>query len=290
MWPRRVVVLAPPLDQYPRLQQLLEDLAIEQFVPQLAVETLGVPVLPRRARLDKERLHAERSEPVSHRGCGEFWTVVAADVARYTTRRHAPRETHEYVVALERPRDIDRQSLTRVLIDDHQHPYGTTVRRPRLNEAVRPDVIAVPWTEPHAAYVVEPQTVTLRLLSRHLQALLPPAPLGTLVVHLPPFTPQVRRDPRCPVPSVDRRQFDDPRRPAAASAGRSLSSVLSASSLVGLEPAVLLPPAVVRLLRHPEQLAHRRDGRALAELDLRLAELVDDRISRMALPGNVRSS
>lgn len=39
-----------------------------------------------------------------------------------------------------------------------------------------------------------------------------------------------------------------------------------------------------RLLGDPQQLAHRRDRRALAELDLRLTKLVDDLIGGMAVP------
>jgi hypothetical protein len=41
-----VVVPPPGLDQDLRLRQAIEDLAVEQFVAQLAVEALAVAVLP----------------------------------------------------------------------------------------------------------------------------------------------------------------------------------------------------------------------------------------------------
>ena len=48
------IVLAPPvLDQHGRLRQRVEDLPVQQLVPELAVEALVVAVLPRAARLDK---------------------------------------------------------------------------------------------------------------------------------------------------------------------------------------------------------------------------------------------
>ncbi len=42
----RVVVLAPLLDDDPRLGQAVEDLAVEEFVAKLCIEALAVAVLP----------------------------------------------------------------------------------------------------------------------------------------------------------------------------------------------------------------------------------------------------
>ena len=44
MWPDSVVVTAPLLDQHLGLLQRVEDLAIEQFIPELSVEALVVAV------------------------------------------------------------------------------------------------------------------------------------------------------------------------------------------------------------------------------------------------------
>jgi len=48
----------PPAIDPQRLGQAEEQLAVEAFVPQLAIEALHGPVLPRRARLDEQRRDA----------------------------------------------------------------------------------------------------------------------------------------------------------------------------------------------------------------------------------------
>ncbi len=49
---------APTLDQDPGFGQGVEDLAVEQLVPEFSVEALVVAVLPWAARFDEQRLHA----------------------------------------------------------------------------------------------------------------------------------------------------------------------------------------------------------------------------------------
>ena len=67
------IVLAPPLlDQHGRLRQRVEDLPVQQLVPELAVEALVAAVLPRAARLDKERLDAHAPQPPPHELRGEL--------------------------------------------------------------------------------------------------------------------------------------------------------------------------------------------------------------------------
>gem|GEM_PF-5580447 len=83
-------MLAPPLDQHPRLRHRVEDLAVQELVAQFAVQALHVAVLPRVARLDAERLHTHLSEPLAHRRRGEFAPVVAAHVVRHAARSHQP--------------------------------------------------------------------------------------------------------------------------------------------------------------------------------------------------------
>jgi len=54
--PERVVVDAPALDHDLCLLQRVEDLAVDQFVPELAVERFAVAVRPWTSRFDIERL------------------------------------------------------------------------------------------------------------------------------------------------------------------------------------------------------------------------------------------
>src|SRR6202042_1278519 len=63
VWTDGVVVNPPAFCQYLHLLQRVEDLAIQELVPQLRVEALAVPVLPRTAGFDIERLCAGIGQP-----------------------------------------------------------------------------------------------------------------------------------------------------------------------------------------------------------------------------------
>ena len=62
MGPDPVVLATPTLDQHRRLQQRVEDLAVQKLVLQLAVEALDVAVFPRAPRPDKQRADSESPE------------------------------------------------------------------------------------------------------------------------------------------------------------------------------------------------------------------------------------
>ena len=57
----------PLLDQHLGFLQHVEDLAIEELVPQLSIEALVVAVLPRTAGLDVEGLYIDPAEPIPDR-------------------------------------------------------------------------------------------------------------------------------------------------------------------------------------------------------------------------------
>jgi hypothetical protein len=60
----------------------MEDLAVEQLVAQLAIEGFIVPAFPEAAALDKQRAHANPSQPGAHDlGC-ELAAVVRSDEVR----------------------------------------------------------------------------------------------------------------------------------------------------------------------------------------------------------------
>ena len=85
VWPDRVVVLPPALDQHLSFLQRIEDLPVQKFVPQLAVERFIEAVLPRAAGLDEHRLHADPTEPVAHDLRHKLRPVVGADMLRRPT-------------------------------------------------------------------------------------------------------------------------------------------------------------------------------------------------------------
>lgn len=58
VWPDMIIVLSPLFDQHLRLQQSVEDFAIEQFIPHAAVEGFDVAVFPWASWLDIQRGYA----------------------------------------------------------------------------------------------------------------------------------------------------------------------------------------------------------------------------------------
>ncbi len=78
---------SPTPDDDLGLSHRIEDLAIEQFVPELAVEALIVAILPRRSRLYVKRLHPDPAEPVPHRGRCKLRPIIRSEVRRRTVPR-----------------------------------------------------------------------------------------------------------------------------------------------------------------------------------------------------------
>lgn len=64
-------LLPPPFHKHLRLQERIENLPVQQLVPQLSVEALDVTVLPRASRLDEECLDSHLLEPFPYHRRGE---------------------------------------------------------------------------------------------------------------------------------------------------------------------------------------------------------------------------
>jgi hypothetical protein len=131
--------------------------------------------MPDRCRIDVERLRAALLAPLLHCRRDELRAVVAADVRRRTPdRRQLVQERHD-VLAAEVPLHLDRQALPRVLVQNHQHPEGTAVRRAVLHEV-------------HAADLVLPRrTATLDPVLARADTPAFPSLLGVAWGHQPPL-------------------------------------------------------------------------------------------------------
>lgn len=79
VWTQRVVVLSPTFDEDGGFPQRVEDLPVQELVPELAVEAFVVAVLPWAAWLDVERLHADPAKPVVHGMGGKLRAIVHPD-------------------------------------------------------------------------------------------------------------------------------------------------------------------------------------------------------------------
>ena len=91
MRPYLVVGHPPLLDKHLRLPQRVEDLTVEQLVPQLPVEAFVVTVLPWAPRLNEESLRSDPLDPVPNSLGRELRSVIRPDVFGYTSRAPSTR-------------------------------------------------------------------------------------------------------------------------------------------------------------------------------------------------------
>lgn len=75
MRPNLVVVASPAFNKDLGFPQGIEDFSVEQFIPQPAIETLVIAVLPGAARFYKECLDPEPLKPVPDRYGSEIRTI-----------------------------------------------------------------------------------------------------------------------------------------------------------------------------------------------------------------------
>jgi hypothetical protein len=62
-----VVSSSPVLGDYLRLQERLEDLSVQQLIPEPPVERLHVSILPTASHFNTQRLDANPFQPIPHR-------------------------------------------------------------------------------------------------------------------------------------------------------------------------------------------------------------------------------
>ena len=197
------------LCQHPHLQQRVEDLPVQQLVPQLPVETLDVPVLPRRPGFNVQRPRSHPPKPLTYRPGRKLRPVVRADVAGHSPDHH---QLGKHLYHVRRPHAAagpDRQALPAILIHDRQQPYSPAVVGPDMHEVVRPHVVLPLRPQTQTRAVVEPQPSSLRLPGRYLQPFPSPYPLHPLVVHVPTTMPQKSCDPPVTVPAEPAGQLHD---------------------------------------------------------------------------------
>ena len=171
------VVHPPPLDQHLGLGERVEHLGVEQFVPQLAIETLHVSVLPRAARLDVGRLGAHARDPALHRDGRELRAVVRTNMGR---RAPGDEQIGQHVDDTRRPelaRHPDGQTLAGELVDHTEQAELAPLPGAVLDEVVGPNVIRTLRAEPDTGAVVEPKPSAPWLPGWDFQPLLPPDPL-----------------------------------------------------------------------------------------------------------------
>src|SRR5918997_6192434 len=169
-----VVVPPPALDHDLRLAQAVEDLPVEQLVPEPGVEALDEAVLPRAARRDVGGPGTHGRDPFLDGLGHELGAVVGANVARHAAHDEQVGQDIDHVRGLELASDPDRQALVGELVDEVEHAVLPSVMGTVLDKVVGPDVVRVLGPQPEARSVRQPEPATLGLLGRDLEPLAAP--------------------------------------------------------------------------------------------------------------------
>jgi len=161
-----------------------EDLAVEQLIPELPVETLIVAVFPGTARFDKERLDPDTRQPVANHPGRELGAVVRPDIFRRTMPYKEFGEAAQDIISLQTPLYHNSQTLPAILVNDRQDLYGPSILGPVHHEVIGPDMVSMGRPKTNTGTVVKPETPPFGLPLRDLEPFLPPDPLHPLVVDL----------------------------------------------------------------------------------------------------------
>lgn len=179
MEPLLIVVAAPSGEGDPRFRAAHEELAVQAFLAQLAVERLHAAILPRAAGLDEAQARAGAMCPAHQRDADEFRAIVRPHVGRSRALAHDAVEDPHHVRAAQRRRDLERQALARVFVEHAEHLDPPPVDRAVVQEVDRPHVVL-------AARAVRPGLralpAALGLSARHLKLLARPQALDSLVI------------------------------------------------------------------------------------------------------------
>src|SRR6516225_4698886 len=198
----RVVVHSPPLDYHLRLLQRVEDLALQTFIAQLAIEAFAVAIFPRTARLDVHGLSTHPRQPLPQPQRNKLGSIVGPYVLRYSMPQHQVGQDFNQVVAVQPPCHPDRQTLPRILVDQRQQPQGSAVVRAGAYKIVGPNVILALRPQSHATAIIQPQPASRPLFLRYFQPFAAPDPLHPVFAYRPTRCAQQSRNPPIAIASV----------------------------------------------------------------------------------------
>jgi hypothetical protein len=161
-----VVVDAPFLDDRLGFLKAVEDLPIEQFVSQLAIERFAISVLPRRSGLDVKALAAQSRQPLPQHLGNHLRTVVRPDVGGDAFEQHDVGQGLDNVKGVDAAGDVDGQAPAGELVIS----VISRKRRPSLVRVSTKSKLQT-WlgyagAKPDAGSVIEPKPATLWLLLR----------------------------------------------------------------------------------------------------------------------------
>lgn len=205
----RPVMIVPPtvvFHQHLGLPQVSKLLRVEKLIPKAAVERLDVRVLPRTARRDVQRLDARFLQPLLNRRGYELRPVVAPQVLRRPAEGEQVLQRGADRLGPDAAFDLDRQTFTRIFIQNHQELQAPAVGGPVRHEVVAPHVVDPLGLAAKTPVLRVAQTLASSLLLRHFQALLTPESMHPFAIDTPAFRSQQSRDPTIAVARVQTTQ------------------------------------------------------------------------------------
>jgi len=209
MWPDRVVVNAPLLDQDSSFAQGVKQLAIEELIAESGIEALAVSVLPGAARFDVEGLHTQAAKPGAQGLRDELSSVIGSGVLRRPMLKEQLTERVEHVAGVELALHPDRQAFARELVDHTQHAEHLSVMGAVLDEVIGPDMSLVGRPEPHTGAVRQPEPTAFGLFHWNLKPFTAPDAIDPLCAHRPAIGLEHLGDPAIAIPSEPLGQGDD---------------------------------------------------------------------------------
>jgi len=180
--PEGIIFPPPFFNQHLGLFQGIEDLTVEPFITEFAIEALDVTVFPRAARLNKERLNIKVFEPLANNSGRELGTVIRANMLRRAMLNKEIREATQDIIRLQASLNDNSQTLPTILINHRQYLNGPPIMGAVCHKVISPDMVPMGRPKTNTGAVMKPKTPSFHLLLGNFESLLPPDPLHPLVV------------------------------------------------------------------------------------------------------------
>ncbi len=171
VWPVMIVIQPPAVQHISGLRQAQEQLAVEALVPQLAVETLHVAVLPRTARFNKQCSDSGLPKPLSNSPGSKLRTIVASKVSRCVPHGKQILQNLHDIPARKVTGHLDRQAFPGIFVHHVQQPQSSAPFGPVTDKVIGPDMVLMLRTMPVAGVLAVAQTPAFTLYLANLKSL-----------------------------------------------------------------------------------------------------------------------
>lgn len=126
--------------------QVFKHLTVHELVPDSAVETLGVAILPGTARFDIQRSHADLLQPTANRLGQELTAVVATEVLRHAVSSDQIGQNVDHILAGDVSVHLQGQTLPGILVYNREPLERGPGFCPIKNKIAAPHVVFPFWT------------------------------------------------------------------------------------------------------------------------------------------------